>query len=151
LGSSIKLGAVEAEGNKQKLAGLCKFASNQNEQRNGSMTTLDEYAKNKKRGQTQIFFLAGMGQTIDMLASSLFVEKLSARVSSWMFFVFLPSFPVLLILPQGYEVLLVNEPLDEIMFTQLRTWEKLSFQDVTKAGLKFGDEGVYIPLSLFTF
>lgn len=39
-------------------------------------------------------------------------------------------------------MLLASEPLDEIMFTQLRTWEKMSFQDVTKAGLKFGDEGM---------
>jgi len=35
---------------------------------------------------------------------------------------------------------LVNEPLDEFVFSQMRTWEKLIFQDVTKMGLKFGDE-----------
>ncbi|KAF8592600.1 heat shock protein Hsp90 [Ramaria rubella] len=114
VGSAIKLGAVEAEKDKQKLAGLSRWASNQR-----NITSLDDYVKNRKKGQSQIFFLAGLGQTPEMLAKSLFVEKLSAR---------------------GYEVLLVNEPLDEITFTTLRVWEKLTFQDVAKTGLKFGDE-----------
>lgn len=114
LGSAIKLGAVEAEKDKQKLASLSRWGSNQR-----NSTSLADYVKNRKKGQTQIFYLAGMGQTPEMLAKSLFVEKLTAR---------------------GYEVLLVSEPLDEILFTTLRVWEKLTFQDVAKTGLKFGDE-----------
>ncbi|KAF8489119.1 heat shock protein Hsp90 [Gautieria morchelliformis] len=114
LGPVIKLGALEAEKDEQKLAGLSRWASNQH-----NSTSLDEYVKNRKKGQTQIFFLAGLGQTPEMLSKSLFIEKLSAR---------------------GYEVLLVNEPLDEILYTKLHTWEKLTFQDVAKTGLKFGDE-----------
>lgn len=75
LGSVIKLGAVEADKEKQKLAGLSRWATNQR-----NSTSLDEYVKNRKKGQTQIFFLAGLGQTPEMLAKSLFIEKLSARV-----------------------------------------------------------------------
>jgi heat shock protein 90kDa beta len=75
LGSAIKLGALEAEKDKEKLAGLSRWASNQR-----NTTSLDEYVKNRKKGQTQIFFLAGLGQTLEMLSKSLFIEKLTARV-----------------------------------------------------------------------
>jgi len=114
IGSALKLGAVDAEKDRPKLAALTRFATNQK-----NVTSFDEYVKNKKSGQKQIFFLAGLGQTPEVLAKSLFVEKLTAR---------------------GYEVLLCSEPLDEILFSHHRTWEKMAFQDVSKAGLKFGDE-----------
>ena len=38
---------------------------------------------NKKKGQDQIFFLAGLGQPVDMLKGSLFIEKLDARVGEF--------------------------------------------------------------------
>ncbi|KAF8760295.1 Heat shock protein Hsp90 [Rhizoctonia solani] len=40
---------------------------------------LQQYVENRKKGQTQIFYLAGIGQRPDELAKSLFVEKLHAR------------------------------------------------------------------------
>ncbi|KAG6814166.1 hypothetical protein H0H92_000842 [Tricholoma furcatifolium] len=67
----------------------------------------------------QIFYLAEMGKKPEDLAESVFVEKLHAR---------------------GYEVLLLTEPLDEIFVQNLRQWKNAKFQDVAKAGLKFGDE-----------
>lgn len=67
----------------------------------------------------QIFFLAGVGQPASDLLKSPFVEKLDAR---------------------GYQVLLLNEPLDEIVLQNLRAFDSLSFQDVSKKGFKFGDE-----------
>ncbi|KAF8528822.1 cation-transporting ATPase [Hysterangium stoloniferum] len=114
IGSPLKLGAVDAEKDRPKLAALTRFATNQR-----NATTLDEYVKNKKKGQKQIFFLGGLGQAPEALAKSLFVEKLTAR---------------------GYEVLLCSEPLDEILFSHHRTWEKMAFQDVSKAGLKFDED-----------
>ena len=45
---------------------------------------------------------------------------------------------------KGYEVLLLNEPLDDVLLTNLRRWKKVPFQDVAKAGLRFGDEGAQI-------
>jgi heat shock protein beta len=50
----------------------------------------------------QIFYLADMGKSIEHLSQSVFVEKLHAR---------------------GYEVLLLNEPLDEIMLQSIRNWK----------------------------
>lgn len=88
--------------------------------------------------------MADIGKTREQLSRSVFVEKLAAR---------------------GYEVLLLSEPLDEILLQNLRKWKcvmisplyralltcsisrSLSFQDVAKSGLKFGDEGKFILVS----
>ncbi len=79
-----------------------------------------QYLENKKQGQKQvrqqsgvsawcipdlhkqIFFLAEMGREFDDLKKSVFIEKLDAR---------------------GYEVLLLNEPLDEILVQNIRQWK----------------------------
>jgi heat shock protein beta len=74
-----------------------------------------------KKGQKQIFYIAEMGKTPEDLAQSVFIEKLHAR---------------------GYEVLLLTEPLDEILFGNLRGWKNIPFQNAAKSGLKFGDEGM---------
>ncbi|KAF9221952.1 HSP90-domain-containing protein [Gyrodon lividus] len=110
----LKLGAAEDNKNREKLAALTRYTTNQ---RNG--TSFDDYIENKKQGQRQIFFLADMGKSTEHLAGSVFVEKLHAR---------------------GYEVLLLNEPLDEILTQSLRSWKGIPFQDVARAGLKFGDD-----------
>ncbi|KAI0723162.1 Hsp90 protein-domain-containing protein [Earliella scabrosa] len=113
-GNVFKLGAVEDTKNRDKLVPLVRFATNQR-----NATSLDEYLENKKKGQSQIFYLADMGKTPTELAKSVFIEKLHAR---------------------GYEVLLLGDPLDEVFITNVRRWKKIGFQDVAKAGLKFGDE-----------
>ncbi|KIJ70580.1 hypothetical protein HYDPIDRAFT_78529 [Hydnomerulius pinastri MD-312] len=110
----LKLGAAEDNKNREKLAALTRYTTNQ---RNG--TSFDDYVENKKQGQKQIFYLADMGKSIDHLAGSVFVEKLHAR---------------------GYEVLLLTEPLDEILTQTLRSWKGIPFQDVARAGLEFGDD-----------
>ncbi|KAF7355281.1 Heat shock protein [Mycena sanguinolenta] len=112
----FKLGAVEDVKNRDKLTALTRFSTNQR-----NFTSLDQYLENKKQGQKQIFYLAEMGKTPENLAQSVFVEKLHAR---------------------GYEVLLLSEPLDEILVQNLRHYKNVAFQDVAKAGLKFGDEDV---------
>ncbi|SJL01979.1 uncharacterized protein ARMOST_05303 [Armillaria ostoyae] len=111
-GSILKLGAVEDLKNRDKH--VLPEAQ--------SVYLLNrglQYLENKKQGQKQIFFLAEMGKETKDLAKSVFVEKLDAR---------------------GYEVLLLNEPLDEILVQNIRNWKKIPFQDVAKVGLKFGDE-----------
>ncbi|KAI0750667.1 heat shock protein Hsp90 [Daedaleopsis nitida] len=113
-GNVFKLGAVEDTKNRDKLVSLVRFSTNQR-----NSTSLDEYLENKKKGQSQIFYLADMGKLPADLAKSVFIEKLHAR---------------------GYEVLLLGDPLDEVFITNVRRWKKIGFQDVAKAGLKFGDE-----------
>ncbi|KAA1466486.1 HSP90-domain-containing protein [Dentipellis sp. KUC8613] len=113
-GTALKMGAVEDIKNREKLASLVRFATNQR-----NVTTFDEYVENKKQGQKQIFYVSDMGKTAASLAKSVFIEKLRAR---------------------GYEVLLLTDPIDEILVQNLRKWKGIPFQDVAKAGLKFGDE-----------
>lgn len=110
----FKLGAVEDAKHRDRLVPLIQFATNQR-----NATSLDKYLENKKQGQKQIFHIAEVGKTPEDLAQSVFIEKLHAR---------------------GYEVLLLTEPLDEILVQNIRQWKKVPFQDVAKAGLKFGDE-----------
>ncbi|CED84457.1 Endoplasmic reticulum glucose-regulated protein (GRP94/endoplasmin), HSP90 family [Phaffia rhodozyma] len=114
VGNALKAGVTETYTDRVRLAKLLRFDSNLNE-----FTSLEDYASRRRAGQKQIYFLAGVGQPTSDLARSPFVEKLHAR---------------------GYEVLLLNEPMDEICLSQLRNYESLTFQDVTKKGLKFGDE-----------
>ncbi|KAH8999049.1 heat shock protein Hsp90 [Lactarius akahatsu] len=111
----FKLGAIEDSKNSEKLVPLIRFATNQRDN-----STLDEYLENKKAGQKQIFYVSDAGKSATSLAKSVFVEKLHAR---------------------GYEVLLLTDPLDDVLFHHLRKWKGIPFQDAAKAGLTFGDEG----------
>lgn len=52
----------------------------------------------------QIFYLAESGKTVEDLAQSVFIEKLHAR---------------------GYEVLLLTEPLDEVLIQNARQWKSV--------------------------
>lgn len=61
-----------------------------------------QYLEQMKKGQKQIFYLAEIGKKPEDLAQSVFIEKLHAR---------------------GYEVLLLTEPLDEILLGHLREWK----------------------------
>ncbi len=61
-----------------------------------------QYIENKKAGQKQIFYVSDAGKSAASLAKSVFVEKLHAR---------------------GYEVLLLTDPLDEVLFHHLRKWK----------------------------
>ncbi|KAJ4478050.1 Hsp90 protein-domain-containing protein [Lentinula aciculospora] len=97
-GGILKLGAVEDQKNREKLASLTRFTTNQR-----NYTSLDQYLENRKQGQKQIFYLAEMGENSQELAKSVFVEKLHAR---------------------GYEVLLFTEPLDEIFGLMVDTDEE---------------------------
>ncbi|KAI0307112.1 heat shock protein Hsp90 [Multifurca ochricompacta] len=115
-GTVFKLGAVEDAKNSDKLVPLIRYATNQR-----NSTSLDEYVENKKAGQKQIFYVSDAGKSVSSLAKSVFVEKLHAR---------------------GYEVLLLTDPLDEVLLHHLRKWKGIPFQDAAKVGLLFGDEEI---------
>ena len=67
----------------------------------------------------QIFYLADAGKKIEELKTSVFAEKLHAR---------------------GYEVLYMDDPIDEIVLQHMGNFEGKSFQNVAKSSLKLGDE-----------
>lgn len=113
-GNALRIGMIESEKDKYKLAKLLRFESTRS-----NYTGLENYTENRREGQNQIYYLAGVGESIDALKRSPFVEKLVAR---------------------GYEVLLLNQPADEAMMGALNNFQGLKTQDVAKKGLKFGDE-----------
>ncbi|KDQ20503.1 hypothetical protein BOTBODRAFT_50594 [Botryobasidium botryosum FD-172 SS1] len=113
-GPALKLGAMEGGKDQKKLAALARWDTNTRK-----FIGLEEYVASRKKGQTQIFYLAAVGKKPEELSGSVFVEKLHAR---------------------GYEVLLLTDPMDEILVAQLKSWKGLTFQDAAKKGLKFGDE-----------
>jgi len=113
-GPVLKLGAVEDVKNRDKLVSLTRFTTNQRNE-----TSYDQYVANMREGQSQIFYIGEVSKTAEELAQSIFAEKLIAR---------------------GYEVMLLTEPLDEVLFGTLKEWKGIPFQDIAKAGLKFGDE-----------
>lgn len=110
----FKLGVIEDSKNSDKLVPLVRFVTNQR-----ASTSLDEYIENKRAGQKQIFYVSDAGKTVASLAKSVFVEKLHAR---------------------GYEVLLLTDTFDDVLFQNLGRWKGMRFQDAAKAGLVFGDE-----------
>ncbi|WVQ75175.1 hypothetical protein IAR50_004785 [Cryptococcus sp. DSM 104548] len=113
-GNALRLGVMESKKDHVKLAKLLRFESTRS-----NYTSLEEYVENRKEGQTQIYYMAGVGERAEDLKRSPFVEKLIAR---------------------GYEVLLLNLPSDEPMMGALNNFMGMKTQDVSKKGLKYGDE-----------
>nr|ODN91222.1 cation-transporting ATPase [Cryptococcus depauperatus CBS 7841] len=113
-GNALRLGMLESKKDHVKIAKLLRFESTRS-----NYTSLEEYVENRKEGQTQIYYMAGVGEKPEDLKRSPFVEKLIAR---------------------GYEVLLLNLPSDEPMMGALNNFMGMKTQDVSKRGLKYGDE-----------
>jgi heat shock protein beta len=111
--TNMKLGVIEDSKNRKKLIKLLRFRTSFSEKR----TSLDDYLKRMKKGQSQIYLLTG--PSLEEIKKSPFVELVIAR---------------------GYEVLYLDEPIDEYVLQNVHEYEKKSFQNVAKEGLKFGDE-----------
>ncbi|GAA5938814.1 hypothetical protein JCM1841_001128 [Sporobolomyces salmonicolor] len=114
-GTTLKIGAVEDTKNRERIIKLLRFETSAGENK----TSLDEVVARRKVGQGQIYFIAGAGQTKAALEKSPFVERILAR---------------------GYEVLYLTEPIDEMLVSAVPTYGGMRFQDVSKEGVKFGDE-----------
>lgn len=102
-GVSLKLGAVEDEKNRARIVKLLRFETSSS----SNLTSLDDVVSRRKKGQEQIFFMAGTGQKKESLEKSPFVERLIAR---------------------GYEVLYLGEPMDEMLTASIGSYEGMKFQ-----------------------
>lgn len=118
MGTTLKVGAVEDNKYRDKLAKLLRFQTSQSSNAD-DLVGLEDYVSRRKKNQKQIYYIAGAGVTVEQLKRSPFVEKLVAR---------------------GYEVLYLTEPMDEMITSSLATFDGLKFQDVAKKGLEMGDE-----------
>ncbi|KAF9360883.1 hypothetical protein BGX26_007300 [Mortierella sp. AD094] len=112
-GTSLKLGALEDKSNVKKISRLLRYHSSDSDK----YTSLESYVSRMKKGQKDIFYFTG--SNVDEIKQSPFVESLLAR---------------------GYEVLYMDDPVDEIVLSHLNNFEGKSFQNVGKSDLKLGDE-----------
>jgi heat shock protein beta len=103
-GKHIKLGIIEDTGNKAKLCKLVRFFSTHDVD---SLTSLDEYISRMKDGQDDIYFIAGDDR--HKLDQSPLIKKLKAR---------------------GYEVLLMDDPIDEYTANTINEYERMHMQNV---------------------
>ncbi|KAF9537469.1 hypothetical protein EC957_008097 [Mortierella hygrophila] len=112
-GTSLKLGALEDKAHIKKIGRLLRYHSSNSEK----YTSLESYVSRMKKGQKDIFYFTGAN--VDEIKQSPFVESLLAR---------------------GYEVLYMDDPIDEIVLQHMGNFEGKSFQNVAKSSLKLGDE-----------
>nr|WEL12804.1 heat shock protein 90 B [Halisarca dujardinii] len=108
-GTSLKLGVMEDQNNRSRIAKLLRFSSSNHATES---TTLDGYLERMKDSQQEIFFMAGTSRA--EVEKSPFVERLLRR---------------------GYEVLYLTEAIDEYVVQHLSEYEKKKFQNVAKEGL----------------
>jgi heat shock protein 90kDa beta len=113
-GRQVKIGAIEDQENRPRLAKLLRFYSSKSPE---NLTSFEEYAKRMKPGQKQIYYMAA--DSVEIAAAAPFVEKLVA---------------------DGVEVLYLTEPIDEAVITNLAEYDGKQMVDVTKEGLDL-DEG----------
>lgn len=114
-GKYIKVGVVEDSNNVQELAGLCRFQSTETNDK--EWTSLEDYVKRMKDGQSKIYYVSGDGRAQVEMSPCLEGMK-----------------------KNGYEVLYMVEPLDEIAMQTLGKFGEFDVADATKEKLEEGEE-----------
>merc|ERR1712226_1374232 len=104
--TNIKLGAIEDAANRSRLAKLLRFKSS-----HGGLVSLSDYVERMKDKQEQIFYMAG--DSLKEVEESPFVERL---------------------IKKGYEVLFLDEAVDEYCLSAIPEFEGKKFQNVAKDG-----------------
>jgi len=105
-GQNLKLGLIEDQENRDKLAKLCRFYSSKS---GDKLISLSDYVANMPESQSSIYFLAA--ESKELAGKAPFVENLIKR---------------------GYEVLYLLEPVDEVAITNLQKFDEKTFVDVSK-------------------
>mmetsp|Transcript_43889 Transcript_43889/g.133677 ORF Transcript_43889/g.133677 Transcript_43889/m.133677 type:complete len:772 (+) Transcript_43889:472-2787(+) len=113
---SLKMGVIEDEANRGKLAKLLRFKSSKTEGED-EYISLPEYIERMKDWQDDVYVFAG--QNIDELEKSHFMEQF---------------------LEKDVEVLYLTDPVDEYMTQAMRDFEGKKFTAISKEGIKFKDE-----------
>ncbi|CAK72115.1 unnamed protein product (macronuclear) [Paramecium tetraurelia] len=103
-------GVIEDSSNRQKLAELTRWYSSKNAT---ELTSFDDYIERAKPGQDSIYYLAGENK--EQLLSSPIIQGL---------------------LKKGYEVLLLEDPVDEFTFQHLNEYKQKKLTNVGKGDFK---------------
>lgn len=113
-GKNIKLGVIEDSSNRMKLAKLLRFYSTENPE---ELTNLDEYISRMKDDQDTILYLPGDSKSA--ILKSPILKKYQKN---------------------GYEVLLMPDPIDEFTLQHLSEYEKRKVQSIAKEDVKVFDK-----------
>eukprot|EP00210_Caulerpa_lentillifera_P004244 g4048.t1 len=113
-GRAIRLGIMEDETNRNRLAKLLRFHTSKSREK---LTSLKEYVSGMKESQKYIYFACG--GSIQELVASPFLEQL---------------------LEKDYEVIFFTDPIDEYMMQALVEFDDKRFLDASKEDLRFGDK-----------
>jgi heat shock protein beta len=109
-GKNIKLGIIEDAANRNKLAKVARWRSSKN---TSSWISLDDYVSRKKDNQDSIYYIGGEDREVLMKAPA--IQGL---------------------LKKSYEVLLLDDPIDEYCMQHLTEYEKLKLVNVAKGDFK---------------
>lgn len=105
-GKSIKLGVIEDASNRMKLAKLLRFHTTNDDE---ELTSLDEYISRMKDDQDTILYLPGDSKS--QILKSPILKKYRS---------------------QGYEVLILHDPIDEFTLQHLSEYEKRQVKSIAK-------------------
>ncbi len=114
-GNVLKEGPAEDFSNREKIAGLLRFASTHNDS-DAQTVSLADYIGRMKEGQDKIYFV-----TADSYAAA----KNSPHLEIFR--------------KKGIEVLLMGERIDEWLMSHLTEFEEKQFQSIAKGDLDLGD------------
>lgn len=109
-GRNLKMGVIEDTANQGALAPLLRFQSSKSGE---DMTSLAEYVSRMKEGQAGIYYMCADSKAAAEAAP--FTEQLVRK---------------------GYEVLYLTEAIDEVVFTNLATFDGKQLVDVSREGLE---------------
>ncbi|MCW8108367.1 molecular chaperone HtpG [Alteromonas ponticola] len=114
-GNVLKEGPAEDFSNREKIAGLLRFASSHNDS-DAQTVSLDDYIGRMKEGQEKIYYVT---------ADSYQAAKTSPHLEIFR--------------KKGIEVLLLGERIDEWLMSHLTEYKEKSFQSISKGNLDLGD------------
>jgi heat shock protein beta len=112
-GKNIKLGVIEDSSNRMKLAKLLRFQSTHDEK---ELTSLDEYIGRMKDDQDTILYLPGDSRS--QVVKSPILQKY---------------------VKQGYEVLILSDPIDEFTVQHISEYEKRKVKSIAKDDVNLFD------------
>ncbi len=108
-GHILKSGISSDFENREKIGALLRYKSTKSD---GQWISLKEYVERMKPDQKDIYFITG--ESLTMLANSPHIEQLKEK---------------------DYEVLLMNDPIDEWVIRDLHEYEKKTFKSAEKGDL----------------
>jgi len=115
-GLSLKMGCIDDSANKDKLQKLLRFKSSKADGEDDYIS-LQDYVDRMKDWQKEIYVFPG--ESVKMLKESSFMDAF---------------------LDRDVEVIYLTDAIDEYYLGNVREFDGHKFRDITKEGVKFGDE-----------